>query len=1106
MIITEYQIDRYRDGNPLKVLDLGNGLNVALVGDAIERNAMFNVLTFVLYGNEAQSQPRGDAAHILAHGAHLIARTDNGVFRIERHEDPELPFGTDVVISSPDGTVHDPAYLEALIDGIDPRTFDRVFTLSGRNLERSIRRNRDHMLSEIEKIAKYLQHRSPEISAAKTTSRTVAVPNSLNGLDRYVVDLTSLIRQQIDLDADTTTVTNGDLPSKQRTKTELKKIDAALVEFQQKEKLIDREVFDTQLAIRLSQLQTRLANVQRELSQIREAPEKGSKKQDDSVRREVKDIEAKIRRCKEQLEEVSDQKKEVQLNMQGDKRLARIKELRPRAEAVLLQEKFLVNEEQSIEQLGSSIRDLEARTEAERHQQETRSSELSMQSGRAMQYLSDVDRFHNQLRDAKAQYRQARSRYKSAKSTKQRYSDVDERRDEYRSDPDTQYLESDREQIREAEALVLQLREKINVDAEMIGLSQEHRELFSQVQRLYEDALPPWRVVMALGIPFMIGAGMTVAGLFGYTETQWDLVGWGMMIAIGTALFKLSIDFRSGDHLSIVRRKLREISRSLRDAQRSQSELDQTLPDDPNSLQSQLRMAERRLADLRGMANERQPERRVRRKRKSAAPRRSSAELDRLRRRASETQSRYRDVSGRWKNLLQELGLPQTMSPSEARFTIEQRANEQQNASSMPDSALDFQLRQLRHDLERRRNGLNDMLNHSRQIVSELGFSTTGAAIGEQMDIIREAIQELDEENQNRREYDRSLKDLKDQDSKLRKEGRRLSQQRQDLIATARRSEEEEKSRQRMYADKTRMLEREREDLVRQIDEMSLQGGNEVHAATLAELTSVELQSRLAELKGQQSGARVEVVKLVEIKGRCHERLRLLDHVPTAKKSKARWKDVLAKSLELAELVDVASDRHEAHLDAIVDDTPIQTATTFQLLDRASEYLAALGDSSLRKIRFDNDGLEDEGIGVEVLGKKGKWYPAADLRPQQLSILYTCLWMAQLAAFQDQGVHLPIVVEDPLSLVGQRRAERLAEQLCQFAASGHQVLVVTSNAKHAQVFADLDVPIADFAQRYQQVAEVPERGDWSSEHSTEPVRTEPIRENGRAELPQHRYA
>lgn len=1098
MIITEYQIDRYRDGHPLKVLDLGNGLNVALVSDAIERGAMFHLLPYVLYGSDAARRPNGKVAHVLAAGTNLVARTDNGVFRIDRRQDARLPLSHDVTIQSPDGSVHDPAYLETLVDGIDPRTYDRVFTLGGRQLERDVRRSRGRMLTEMGKIAKYLKHRSRQTDGPGKPSK-MALPGTPKGLDRHVVDLTSLIRKQLDLDAQAPgkIAANGNLPSKTRTKNELQKIDAALIEFQQKEKIIDRDLQDTQLAIRLSQLQMRLAEVQHHLSKVGEASGASNKKAP-SVRGELQDIESKIRRCKQQLEEIADQRREALLAKQGDERFTQVKELLPRIEAVLLQEKFLVNEEQSIEQLASSIRDLESRAEAERHQAESRASDLSLQSSRAMHYLTEIDRFAAQLADAKTQFRQARRRYSNAKSaTRVPTSSADDDAAEF----DAAAVETDPQQIQETESLVRRLRERFHLDEELSGLSAERADLLAKVQRLYQSHLPPWRILMALGVPFMIGAGMTVAGLFGYPDTRWDLVGWGMLIALASALFKLSLDHRASDQLAASRRRLREITRHLHECERRKTELDGSLPNDPNSIKSQLRIAQRRLADLRSRSSGEVPTSTTRRRRTTT--RRSSAEVDRLRRHASEARSRYRDIGSRWKTLLLDLGLPQTMSPSEARFAIEQRANEPQSISSLPDSALDFQLRQLRHDLERRRNGLNEMLSHSRELVHELGFSSSGAAIGEQMDILRESIQEYKEELENRREYDHTLKELKDQDSRLRKTGRDLSQQRRALIDATRGKEEEEKSRQRIFAEKTKLLETEREELVRQIEEMSFQEGNEVHAAALAELTLAELEARQSELRDQHSVARIEVVKLVELKGRCHERLRLVDDIPKMKKSKARWNDVLAKSLELADLFDTANEPHESRSDELVDNAPARSSSNYQYLDRASQYLRALADPRMTQIQLDDDDPGTE-IRIEVRSGRGNWISASKLRPKQLTMLYTCLWMAQLEAFQDQGIHLPIVIDDPLSLVGQQRAQRLAEQLTEFAACGHQVLLVTSSPKHAQLFVDLDVPIADFSQPHQAVAALPKPDEWTvPDISGEPSSS---RDNGFTPRPEHRYA
>ena len=70
-IITEFQIDQFRGGNPLRILDLGNGLNVALRHSDDGRDQLLNIVPFTLYGKFRLSQANrdrscGDGQHRLA--------------------------------------------------------------------------------------------------------------------------------------------------------------------------------------------------------------------------------------------------------------------------------------------------------------------------------------------------------------------------------------------------------------------------------------------------------------------------------------------------------------------------------------------------------------------------------------------------------------------------------------------------------------------------------------------------------------------------------------------------------------------------------------------------------------------------------------------------------------------------------------------------------------------------------------------------------------------------------------------------------------------------------------------------------------------------------
>ena len=135
----------------------------------------------------------------------------------------------------------------------------------------------------------------------------------------------------------------------------------------------------------------------------------------------------------------------------------------------------------------------------------------------------------------------------------------------------------------------------------------------------------------------------------------------------------------------------------------------------------------------------------------------------------------------------------------------------------------------------------------------------------------------------------------------------------------------------------------------------------------------------------------------------------------------------------------------------------LRHAENYKYLQLAAENCSLVTDYPM-DLSFDAHGA------VRVLSKSGKWQTLRRLSPHRLGQLYASLWLARIQEFSDRGIKMPIVVDDVLSLAPRGR-KRLATLFRDFAARGHQVLLITSKQKSADVFADLEVPIADLADR-----------------------------------------
>ncbi len=979
VIVTEFEIDQFRGRNPLRLLDLGNGLNVALVRNRADKTAMLSVVPYVLYGTDADAaSPWVDA---IGTDASIDVQTENGVFHIDRTiDEPE-----DVLIRSPDGMALEPSYLETLVDGVGPATFFRIFTLNARVLRRKLDRRHRSVISEIEQMATFLRDASPQ---PDTQPPQVSL-EPLQQLDECVEQLTNAVSSQVDVQRSQLTAL-GELPNREQLTEEIARIEQELSDVQAKEQHARQESEETRLAIRFQEMRSRLAALEKDLSTLREAPTK--RERSDSHAAAVTEIDEKLTRCRERLEQLREQKRAAEEELADNERAERIRRLIPRIQAVLLQEKFLAAEEQSIEQLADSIRDLESRLETDRLQAEAMAAEMALEAEKAAQSLGEIDRLASHLRETKRHYRLARNRKRVGEpETSPDIGAAPLKADRRAAEPRVPIQHGDTEEIRAADDRVKQLRERVHVDRRLEDLYGEREETDQQLRRLYSQQLPPLPVLMFLSLPFMIGAAMILSGFYNSDPTNWQRVGLGMLVLAVTALIKVSTDNVNGDELRVTRGQLAEVDREIEAALDFRNRFDDGWPDTVTPWREQLEIAKRDVETLRNQSGKRKRDRGTPAKPGSTAKThliinpRSKV----LTRRAHEARRRHSDALARWREKLAELGLPTELSPSQARLAVEQKIIDAQSAANLPGSALEFQLRQLRNDLDRRRQGLAEMMSQSRQLVQELGYSLKGTTSGEQMEILRETMQEHQEEEQNRQELDATLRELTRREQKLQRYKRGLQGERRELMETREQKQNAERSKQQLRAERVRLLEREHDQLVLQIDELKLQDGDDAAAAALSALAADQLAARLRDLHSQQVSCQTEIVNLVDGRARCHERLKHIDELEELAKPATAWSDVLAVARDFSQRWHESSTQQKEQTETLA--AQVRMAESYKYLHVAAENSSALANFAV-DLSFDDHG------NLRSLGKSGKWSAIRRLRRHRLAQLYIGLWLSMHSA------------------------------------------------------------------------------------------------------------
>ena len=201
----------------------------------------------------------------------------------------------------------------------------------------------------------------------------------------------------------------------------------------------------------------------------------------------------------------------------------------------------------------------------------------------------------------------------------------------------------------------------------------------------------------------------------------------------------------------------------------------------------------------------------------------------------------------------------------------------------------------------------------------------------------------------------------------------------------------------------------------------------------------------------------------MDCRARCQERLQHVDEIQKLTDRDNAWDDVLAITRDFSQRWQEASRQQKEQVNRLAAQT--RMAESYAYLQLAAENCSALASFAVDLSFDDKDTLR-------ARDKNGKWSTLRRLRQHRLGQLYISLWLACIQQQADRGVKLPVIVDDVLSLA-PRDATNLARLLRDFAARGHQLLLITSSKKHADVFAGLDVPIADLADRQTVVREEP---------------------------------
>ena len=414
-----------------------------------------------------------------------------------------------------------------------------------------------------------------------------------------------------------------------------------------------------------------------------------------------------------------------------------------------------------------------------------------------------------------------------------------------------------------------------------------------------------------------------------------------------------------------------------------------------------------------------------------------------------EAQRRLRELNSHWRDLLTELDLPPSLTPEHAREALADRAMHARPSLETNEAQLELQATAVRNELELRREWLTTLGGKLRQLLKDLSLPSGGTLI-EQYETLREAYADYQERRQSRRQIARALKRLRQKAHQLQATGRRYINQRKQLTHDLATKQAKHELQQHLRQDRRKLLEQQRELVELDIEELRERHGVE-SKTPLAEFSDEELEARLSALHDKLTSLRDKRLRQMEKRGRLRAQLSMLGD-QQEENGLVRWQDILSKTSQLRD-----------QLIAVQKETPTHrtqaASVRSEYLDYASDFLSQLSGGQFVGIDLNSDDT------LEVTDSQNVTSFVQDIHPNHYPNVYFSFWLARVQAYADQGIRLPVVMEDPLEATKESRRPAVAQMLAEFAGKGHQLILVTSDPDNAHTFARLGVPIADFSQR-----------------------------------------
>jgi uncharacterized protein YhaN len=1020
MKIAALEIDGYGVWSGLKVERLSDGINVLYGPNEAGKTTLLHFVRSVLYGFSPQRRRYFPPVRGGRPGGWIEVAGPNGRFQIDRHDDAEGQLGHEqLTLTAADGTCQGEHMIKVLLSNIDETIFNNIFAVGLREMQEL------GTLSDTEAAA-LLYNLSAGLDRVSLVETMRELETSRNRiLDRsgspcQVVQLLAdreKLRQEIE-ELDEVMHRYG------RLAAERNQLDGEITRLEEEKNRAEYQARVVDLALGLRERWTRRTAIDDELAAL--GPQMATPA--DAIPR-LDALNARLQKHQHRLEELQQQRADLRREGAGLTVQEALRRQAPRIEALQEQEPWINTLQGQVAALDKEIAEIDLSINAECQrlglEGENGKTALPSLSSRTLAMLRSSGRAVRHRQERLAQAQQAAVAADAAVLALSQQIDT------------ALSTRQDRElpaAIDRAGNLIAQLRRHMQIDDRLEQMTRCQRELEDQGhQLLHRQLLPVW-VLAGLGAAFVLGVVLILAGLF-LPASMTGSIGW-VLAVLGLAgcgaagAGKLMLERANARQLDASQKQLNLLQLQLKQTADDRDALDGQLPHGSGPMAGRLAAAEKDLAALEELM--------------PVDTRRTAARQDAAaaKQRATQAEEEHRVARRRWRELLQQAGLPPKFSPRQVKQLLE---------SCDRIGKIERRLAERKEELGHRRGELDSLLGRIAQLVGDAGIDVAAGTPAEQLRQLADAVAKQEAIVTRREAIRQQLRQIGRDRGKREEAISRLKLRRRELLRDLGANDEPEFRRRAVEAARADVLRHDREAVEREITtaiagycpqeaiRQHLEGDAVRDLETCRDellgrwtATEKELQQRF-EKRGQLAE---QAKALAEDRRLGHKQLELAVVEKRLEDAMQRWQ-VLAVTCRILEAIRSTYEQQR-------QPETLQEASGY--LERLTQgrycrVWTPLGENVLRV-----DDADGHALPVEVLSR--------GTREQ----LFLSLRLALAACYARRGAPLPLVLDDVLVNFDSERAKAAAIVLRDFAAAGHQVLVFTCHEHMLRLFKSLKVP------------------------------------------------